>query len=61
MKFTLAPAIAELENARHVVKTNEPINRREGNKTQADLERKHARSFTEAIRVLAESGKEKNA
>lgn len=46
------PAIAELKIALNTVTTNEPINRREGNRSQAALEREHAKSFREAIAKL---------
>ena len=49
---SMFPAIMELENSLEVLTTNEPINRKEGNIEQADLERKHARSFRSAIRFL---------
>lgn len=48
----MLPAIVELETALDTMTTNEPINRREGNIAQADLERDNARSFRSAIRVL---------
>lgn len=47
------PAIAELKIALDTVENNEPINRREGNMPQANLERRHAKSFREAIAQLA--------
>ena len=46
------PAIVELENSLGVLTTNEPINRKEGNIEQADLEKRNARSFRSAIRFL---------
>lgn len=45
-------AIAELENALEVVETNAPINEKEGNLEQAQLERHCAKSFKEAISIL---------
>ena len=45
-------AISELENALHVVETNAPINEKEGNLEQAQLERHCAKSFKEAISIL---------
>lgn len=51
-KGLLGAAIDELSNSLYVVKTNEPINRKEGNKGQADLEKQNAKSFKAAIGVL---------
>ena len=45
-------AISELENALQVVETNAPINEKEGNLEQAQLERHCAKSFKEAISIL---------
>lgn len=53
--FDPSSAIAELDNALYVARTNEPINRREGNKAQADAEIEHARSFKGAIAMLKKS------
>ena len=50
-------AIAELENALYVAKTNIPINEKEGNLSQAILERESANSFRAAIKQLKEEGK----
>lgn len=49
---SLKPAIAQLKNSLEVVQTNEPINRKEKNTLQADLEKRHAKSFKQAITVL---------
>jgi len=46
------PAIAELKNALYVVKTNEPINRKEGNVMQAELEKANAESYKAVIDLL---------
>jgi hypothetical protein len=48
----MAAAVAELKTALDVVETNAPINAREGNKPQAQLERKNAQSFRAAITKL---------
>jgi hypothetical protein len=45
-------AIASLEIARDVVRTNAPINEREGARDQAKLERSNDKSYTAAIRKL---------
>lgn len=47
-------AIAELENALYIVETNLPINEKEGNLEQANLERECADSFRAAIKQLKE-------
>lgn len=46
------PALNELNIALGTMKTNEPINRREGNLKQADLERNNAKSFEAAMKYL---------
>ncbi len=46
------PAVAQLKIDLHMLKTNEPINRKEGNIKQADLERTTAASITDAITLL---------
>lgn len=46
------PAINELLVSLDTVETNEPINRREGNVKQADIESETARSIRKAIPVL---------
>lgn len=48
----LEPAIGELKRSMDVLLNNEPINRREGNVRQANLERNNAQSFRQAISVL---------
>lgn len=50
--MNLAPSIAELERSRHTMRTNAPINEKEGNMEQAKLERENDASFKSAIRVL---------
>ena len=45
-------SIAELEIALNVAETNEPINRRQGNIEQADLELQNAADFRLAIEAL---------
>lgn len=45
----LSPAIAELGRSLEVMKVNEPINRKEGNKAQAELEKDNATSYKAAI------------
>lgn len=47
------PAIAELKIALDTVETNEPLNRERGDVGQANLEKRHAKSFREAIAQLA--------
>lgn len=51
----IRPAIDELKRSLNVMRTNEPINRREGNRPQADLEKENAKSFKGAIAILKES------
>lgn len=46
------PAIAELKRSLDVMQTNEPINRKEGNVSLANDERRNARSFRDAIAKL---------
>lgn len=48
----VTPAIASLKVALDTVKTNEPINRQEGNIDQANLERTNAKSYRMAIKSL---------
>lgn len=50
--ISLTPAVVELEIALDVVKTNEPINRKEGDIEQANLEKSNAKAFELAIDVL---------
>lgn len=50
----LNPAIEQLKQALAVVKTNEPINRKRGEKAQADLERENGKSYRAAIEYLKE-------
>ncbi len=45
-------AITQLEVTLDVLETNEPINRREGNIAQADLEASSAAEIREALTVL---------
>lgn len=45
-------SIAALENALEIAETNEPINRREGNIEQADLEAVNAADYRQAIAIL---------
>ena len=45
-------AIAELWIALEVLETNEPINRKAGNKKQAKLEAKSAAEIRQALKVL---------
>ncbi len=55
LRFTrglFAPAINELNIALDTMKTNAPINEREGNKGQAKLERDNAKSYKAAIGLL---------
>lgn len=52
------PAINQLKVSLDVMKTNEPINRREGKIAQADLERTNARSFRSAIKTLKDQYKD---
>lgn len=47
-------AANELSKALHVVKTNSPINKKEGNVRQAGLEDKTATSIKGALKTLAE-------
>lgn len=51
-KPDLLPAIVELQNSLRTMKTNAPINEREGNMEQAKLERENAASYQAALRVL---------
>ena len=46
------PAIAELKISLDTMRTNEPINRREGQTAQADLEKENAASYKAAIKFL---------
>lgn len=51
-----SPYLSAIEALRvdlHTVKTNEPINRKEGNVGQANLERDNAKSYRMAIRTLS--------
>lgn len=50
--ISLTPAVIELEIALNIVKTNEPINRKEGDIEQANLEKRNAKAFELAIDVL---------
>ena len=45
-------AISQLKVNLSVLENNEPINRAEGNTSQADLEAKNAESIKKAINVL---------
>lgn len=48
----LSPAIDQLKASYDVMRTNAPINEREGNRSQAELERNNAKSYREAIKML---------
>lgn len=48
-------AIAELEVALDVALTNAPINEREGNTEQAEMERRCADSYQRAIEILRQA------
>jgi len=50
----LSPAVAELSRSLEVMRVNEPINRKEGNKAQAELEKENATSYKAAIDRLKE-------
>lgn len=55
LRFTkglFGPAISQLKNSLDVVTNNEPINRKEGDTQQANLEKTNARSFRAAIQHL---------
>lgn len=52
IKANLIPAISELNRSLDVMKTNAPINRKEGNQGQSALEDTNAKSFTGAVKVL---------
>ena len=45
-------AINQLKISLETAEINEPINRREGNSLQADLEAKNAADFRQVIRIL---------
>lgn len=45
-------AITTLEIALETMKNNEPINRKEGNEEQADLEAKNAAEMRQALHIL---------
>jgi len=49
----LEPAVSELKRSMETLLNNEPINRKEGNVRQANLERNNAQSFGKAIEVLS--------
>lgn len=51
-KPDLLPAIVELQNSLRTMKTNAPINEREGNYEQANLEKANARSYQAAMQLL---------
>jgi hypothetical protein len=51
-KGLFSAAIAELKVSLDTMETNEPINRKEGNKAQADLEKENAADYRAAIREL---------
>jgi hypothetical protein len=51
-KRFIEPAVVELEIKLDVMKTNEPINRKEGKVAQANLEKANAKSFEKAIGIL---------
>ena len=55
---TMTAAIEQLQISLDVLTTNEPINRKEGNTEQADLEARNAAEIRQAIAVLsaAEAG-----
>ena len=55
MKPNYLPASIVLKNALDTMRTNAPINDREGNKAQAKLERSNARSYKEAIQMLKDT------
>lgn len=46
---SLGPAREELKIALNVMRVNEPINRREGDIAQANLERENAKSYKYAL------------
>lgn len=48
----LRPAITELGVSLRTMNTNEPINRKEGDRKQAELEARNAKSYTSAIQIL---------
>lgn len=51
-KPDLLPAMESLRISRNIMRTNEPINRREGNIAQANLERSNAKSYQAAMGIL---------
>lgn len=51
-KHFIEPAVVELNIKLDTMRTNEPINRKEGNISQADLERENAKSYQTAIDIL---------
>lgn len=55
-KPDFGPAVAQLKINLDTMLNNEPINRREGNNEQADLELENAASFKAAISLLGRSG-----
>ena len=57
LDFDVKPVLAELENSLHVARTNEPINRKEKNIEQADLEKYNAKAFEGAISLLSRKRK----
>jgi hypothetical protein len=59
VKFNARPAIAELLISLDTMKTNEPINRKEGKADQADLEKENAASFRGAINLLRQHQQKK--
>ena len=46
------PSIAQLRASLDNMRTNEPINRREGRKAQADLEKQNGASYNAVIKML---------
>lgn len=59
-KLDLDPAIEDIKATQYSYVTNEPINRREGNIGQADLERTHANSIAQSLNILREKQAEQN-